>query len=143
LRNEKLRRRLTRVGQYDSGANIAAILTLIELDKFDAPLRGFRSGSAATLDDPVDVTPNGSGQAALPALTDPKFEYERIKSINAILLESIVHLVPLHVDDDAVDDSRPAHSNAPQEVKPELSDKVTGARVSKIEERELYDLASE
>ena len=56
----------------------------------------------------------------------------------------MLHLVPLHVDDDVVvDDSCSAHSHAPQEVTLELGNKVTGARLSRLEERELYDLASD
>ena len=80
-----------------SGDQIAGAMAALAIDKFDSALRGMGPGSAANLDAvPAIAGPDGtSGVCAkcnspVTALTDPAFEYERIKQINAILLESHV-----------------------------------------------------
>jgi len=125
-------------------------MAALQIDKFDSALRGIQPGSAANLDAIPIAGPDGTngaavcakcGATATGALTDPKFEYERIATINAILMESNVHLVPLKPADDAGWDAEQAAS-APlpaQTATPKEPDR-TAVRFERISDRETHDL---
>ncbi len=134
-----------------SGDQIAGAMAALAIDKFDSALREMGPGSAANLDAvPAIAGPDGtSGVCAkcnspVTALTDPAFEYERIKQINAILLESHVDLVPIKVDDAATgweSESATPAENAPQSASPKAPE-GSGVRFARITDRETHDLMS-
>ena|ERR1019366_9700514 len=126
-------------------------MAALAIDKFDSALRGNGPGAAANLDALTIAGPAGTngavcgkcGSPATGALTDPKFEMERIEVINKILLESGVAQVPLKATDDAgwESESAPLAENAPQTTTPQAP-QVAGVRFERIKDRELYDLAN-
>ena len=124
-------------------------MAALAIDKFDSALRGNGPGAAANLDALTIAAPGGTngavcGKCNSPitgALTDPKFEYERITIINAILLESNAHLVPLKPADDAGwEQDAPAPLPA-QTASPKEPDR-TAVRFERISDRETHDLIS-
>jgi hypothetical protein len=138
----------------ESGDQIAGTMAALAIDKFDSALRGLQPGSARDLDAvPAIAGPdrtNGAavcakcGAAATASLSDPKFEYERIRQINAILIESGVAAVPIRATDDEGWDAKAASAtpatSAPQTASPKAPE-VVGARFERIKDRELRDLA--
>ncbi|GEM_PF-2788463 len=148
IRNAAYRKKIL-IQANNSGDQIAGAMACIVIDKFDSALRGNGPGSAASLDAISIAGPDGTngavcGKCNSPitgALTDPKYEYERIATINAILMESHVHLVPLKPTDDAGWDAEQAAS-APlpeQTVSPKEPDR-TAVRFERISDRETHDL---
>jgi len=146
IRNAAYRKKIL-IQANDSGDQIAGAMAALQIDKFDSALRGIQPGSAANLDAIPIAGPAGSAAVCakcntpVGALTDPKYEYERIKLINSILLESNVHLVPLKPADDAGWDAEQAAS-APvpaQTATPKEPDR-TAVRFERISDRETHDL---
>jgi hypothetical protein len=152
IRNRAYRKRVITAGNENGGAGaIAAVATALKVDQFDAALRGIRPGDGANIDAvPTIAGPGGTNGAvmcakcggAAAALPDPKFELERIKQINAVLIESNVHLVPLKVDDSGwVEQSAPDTQPEPQTASPKVTvTQNSNARFERIRDRELRDL---
>lgn len=119
-RNKSYRRRALIAGN-EQGAQIAAIATALQIDKFDAQLRGMQSGAAANLDAvPALLGPDGGSAVcakcrASAAPTDLKFELERIEKIKAVLIESGALLLPFKpVEDDLDWENEQPQTSPPQ-----------------------------
>jgi hypothetical protein len=148
IRNKSYRKKIL-IQANDSGDQIAGAMAALRVDQFDAALRGMGPGSAANLDAITIAGPDGASGVACAkcggaaALTDPKFEMERIAVINAILLESGVHLVPLKPADDAGwDAEQDASAPLPAQIATPKEPDRTAVRFERISDRETHDLIS-
>ena len=151
LRNKSYRRRVL-IQANESGDQISGSMAALQIDKFDAALRGLQPGPAANLDAvPAIAGPAGTagavcakcGAAATGALTDPKFETERIQTINAILMESNAHLVPLKATDDGWDGAdQGAPAPLPAQIATPRVPEGSGVRFARITDRETHDLVT-